>query len=61
VSAPVTVTLLPVSDGVALPEFARRLAQQLDRFGRVRVVDAAAVERGLNDPACHCAEGAGIR
>ena len=59
VSAPVTVTLLPVSDGVALPEFARRLAQQLDCFGRVRVFDAAAVERGLNDPGVSLREGAG--
>ena len=57
VSAPVTVALLPVSDGVALADFARRLAQQLDRYGRVRVVDAAAVERGLNDPGVSLREG----
>ena len=49
-SAPVTVALLPVSDGVALGPVAEALARQLERFGRVRVVDAAAVERALNEP-----------
>jgi len=57
VSAPVTVALLPVSEGVALPSFAQRLSGQLERFGRVRIVDAAAVERGLNEPGVALREG----
>lgn len=56
-AAPVTVALLPVSDGVALPSFAEALAQQLGRYGRVRVVDAASVERGLNEPGVALREG----
>jgi NTE family protein len=40
-AAPVTVGLLPVTDGVDGAAFARDLAAQLARFGRVRVVDAA--------------------
>ena len=60
VSAPATVALLPVSEGVALAEFATRLAQQLERYGRVRVVDAAAVERGLNEPGVSLREGAEV-
>jgi NTE family protein len=55
--APVTVALLPISDSVALPAFAQQLAQQLARFGRVRVVDAAAIERGLNEPGVAAREG----
>ena len=43
VAAPVTVALLPITDGIALDGFARRLAQQLERFGRVRVIDAAEI------------------
>jgi len=56
-AAPVTVALLPVSDGVALPSFADALAQQLGRYGRVRVVDAASVERGLNESGVALREG----
>ena len=56
-AAPVTVALLPISDGVALPSFAEALAQQLGRYGRVRVVDAASVERGLNEPGVALREG----
>jgi len=59
-AAPVTVALLPVSDGVALPSFADALAQQLSRHGRVRVVDAAGVERGLNEPGVALREGADV-
>jgi len=57
VPAPVTVALLPVSEGVMLPDFAQRLARQLERFGRVRIVDAAAIERGLNEPGVSLREG----
>lgn len=47
---PVTVGLLPASDGVALSDFSRRLAAQLARFGRVSVVDAAAMDDMLGEP-----------
>ena len=59
-AAPVTVALLPVSDGVSLHQFAAGLAAQLERFGRVRVVDAAAIERGLNEPGLALREGADV-
>jgi len=48
-AAPVTVGLLPVSDGVALGDFARRLAAPLAQFGRVVVVDSAAMDRLLGE------------
>ena len=44
---PVTIGVLPVSDGVDLAGFARQLAAQLTKIGRVRVVDAAGIEREL--------------
>ena len=47
VAAPVTVGLLPITHGIALDGFARRLARQLERFGRVRVIDAAEIDRVL--------------
>jgi len=47
VPAPVTVALLPISEGVELPAFAQRLAEELARFGRVIVIDAATIERKL--------------
>ena len=55
-AAPVTVGLLPLTDGVDGAAFARDLAAQLARFGRVRVVDAslmasAATEGDSDDPA----------
>ena len=43
-AAPVTVGLMAVSEGVALGEFARALAAQLATHGRVRVIDAAAMD-----------------
>jgi len=58
--APVTVALLPISDNVALSSFAQRLAQELGRFGRVYVADAAAIERGLNEPGAASREGAEV-
>ncbi|MBT9597293.1 MAG: patatin-like phospholipase family protein [Vitreoscilla sp.] len=48
-AAPVTIGLLPVSEGVASPRFARDLAAQLQQFGRVRVVDGAAVDAELGE------------
>ena len=50
VSAPVTVGILPITNGIALEGFARRLAQQLQRFGRVCVIDAAEIDRALGEP-----------
>jgi NTE family protein len=50
VAAPVTVGLLPITNGIALDGFARRLAQQLEHFGRVRVIDAAEIDRALAEP-----------
>ena len=54
VPLPVTIALLPVSDGVALRDFADSLATQLTaqlkRPGRVAVVDAAALDRALAEP-----------
>lgn len=50
VPAPVTIGVLPVTDGIALDGFARRLAEQLRRFGRACVVDAAEMDRVLGEP-----------
>lgn len=47
VPAPVTVGLLAVSAGVALPDFARRLAEHMARFGRVCVVDSTTIGQAL--------------
>ena len=49
-AAPVTVGVLPVSAGVAISDFAQGLATPLARFGRVVVVDSAAMERLLGEP-----------
>lgn len=46
-AAPVTIGLLPISEGVDLPDFARRLAAQLARHGSVKLVDAGVVEAAL--------------
>jgi NTE family protein len=42
-AAPVTVGLMPVTAGVDGPALARALAAQLERFGRVALVDAGAM------------------
>lgn len=49
---PVTIGLLPITEDVAPGTIAQTLAVQLQRFGRVRVVDAATVnaELGLDAP-----------
>ena len=44
---PVTMGLLPVSEGVDMADFCARLAQALARLGRVRVVDAVAIDAEL--------------
>lgn len=48
VAAPVTIGLLPISEGVELAEFARALEAQLARFGRACVVDATSLDRTLD-------------
>ena len=48
-AAPVTVGLLPVSAGVAVGDFAQRLANPLAQFGRVVVVDSAEMDRLLGE------------
>jgi len=50
VAAPVTIGLLPISEGVELAEFAHALQAQLARFGRACVVDAASLDRTLDIP-----------
>jgi NTE family protein len=47
VPLPVTITLLPVSDGIDLRGFADRLATQLAGKGRVVVIDANALDATL--------------
>jgi NTE family protein len=49
-AAPVTIGLAAISDGVDLAAFARGLAAELSRRSRVRVLDAAAVEREVGVP-----------
>ena len=50
VPLPVTITLLPVSDGVDLRGIADKLAVQLARKGRVIVLDAGALDTTLGEP-----------
>ena len=47
VAAPVTIGLLPISEGVELAGFARALEAQLACFGRACVVDAASLDQTL--------------
>jgi NTE family protein len=49
-AAPVTIGLLAISDGVAPAPFARALAAQLERHGKVRLLDAAAIAAVLGVP-----------
>lgn len=46
---PVTIGLIPISAGVSTRQFADRLAEHLARIGPTCVIDAAAVERVLQD------------
>ncbi len=56
---PVTIGLLAVSVGVDLPRFAAELAGELQRFGRVAVLDADAVDRELGEAGLAQAETGG--
>jgi NTE family protein len=47
---PVTIALLPITEGIDGSAFAEQLAVQLRRVGRVRVVDAATVDLALLQP-----------
>lgn len=47
---PVTIGLLPISQRVQTQAFGQRLADQLQRIGRVRVVDAAGIDCELRQP-----------
>jgi NTE family protein len=49
-AAPVTVALLPASARVDLVAFARQLAGELQRYRRVRVLDAASIDSALGVP-----------
>ncbi|HEY6134519.1 MAG TPA: patatin-like phospholipase family protein [Rubrivivax sp.] len=49
-AAPVTIGLMPVSDGVDPRRFTDDLAAQLGKRARVRVVDSAAVDAELGQP-----------
>lgn len=50
-AAPVVQALLPITPGVDVPALAQGLAQELARFGRVRVLDAAAVQAAVGEGA----------
>ena len=47
---PVTIGLLPITQGVNTKDFSHRLAAQLGRIGQVRIVDAASIDRDLEQP-----------
>jgi NTE family protein len=49
-SRPVTIGVLSISSDVDMPEFCARLAAQLERIGRVRLVDANSLDRELQHP-----------
>jgi NTE family protein len=55
-AAPVVQALLPVTAGVDLAGFAGNLAAELGRFGRVRVLDATAVDAVLGPAGADAAE-----
>ena len=55
-AAPVVQTLLPITAGVDVQAFAQGLTQALAGFGRVRVVDAAAVEQAVGPVQTHYRE-----
>jgi NTE family protein len=50
VPLPVTITLLPVSDGIELRAFADKLAAHLKGKGRVTVLDSATLDTALGEP-----------
>jgi len=55
--APVIVGVLPVSEGVSAGAFAHELLPHLQRFGRVSVFDAAAMDRAIGGDGASSAAG----
>ncbi|HEX5638629.1 MAG TPA: patatin-like phospholipase family protein [Burkholderiaceae bacterium] len=55
---PVTIGVLPVSDGVSMEDFVNSLVPQLQRFGRVSVVDTAAMDRAIGTTGASATDGA---
>ena len=55
---PVTIALLPITAGVDVPDFAARLEAQLSKIARVRVVDAAVIDRELQQAGIAESDGA---
>ena len=54
---PVTIGVLPVSDGASVDEVVKALVPHLQRFGRVSVVDAAAMDRAIGTPGASATDG----
>ena len=46
---PVTLAIFPVTTGIELDEFAASLAVQLQKIGRVRIVDTASIDSDLQE------------
>lgn len=47
---PVAIGLVPITSGVQPADFSRRLAAELERIGRVCIVDGARIDRELRQP-----------
>lgn len=60
IPAPVTMSLLPITEGVDLANFADRLAVHLGRLGKVCIVDANAVDVALEQPGLARSEASDI-
>jgi NTE family protein len=58
VPAPVTIGVLTVTDGVEPHDFTRELSGQLQRYGRVCVMDAAAMDRAAGTDGVSTTAGA---
>jgi NTE family protein len=56
-AGPIVMGLLPVSAGIDAHDFARQFAQALAPFGRVRTLDAAAVDAALGHPGAARSDG----
>ncbi|WP_284617268.1 patatin-like phospholipase family protein [Aquabacterium humicola] len=55
---PITIGLLPISPGIDLAELGAQLAAQLQRLGRVEVIDALRIDEELNAPEATLGPGA---
>jgi NTE family protein len=55
---PVTIGVLPVSDGVSVDDFVNALVPQLQRFGRVSIVGTAAMDRAIGTTGASASDGA---